>query len=127
MAKIDVKLDIRNFSMPPNSGWTNVTAANGAEYSYKYSGGSDGRGNATVSIPNQVIEVDLICDQRYHVDKVTLTDPDGDITESHTTRSVTFTDNDADKSYSVYYSITILDTSANTTFGCDPTIHNEDD
>ena len=79
------------------------------------------------ALPNQVIEVDLICDQRYHVDKVSLTDPDGDITESHTTRNVTFTDNDADKSYSVYYSITILDTSANTTFGCDPTIHNEDE
>ena len=127
MANIDVKLDIRNFSMPPKSGWTNVTAANGAGYSYRYSGGSDGKGNATVSIPNQVIDVQLICDQRYHVDEVQLTDPDHDITKSHTTRTVTFTDNDADKNYSVYYSITILDTSAQTTFGCDPTIHNRDD
>lgn len=125
MPDIIVSLDIRNNQFAPGPGWTTVTAANGQQYSYKYNGGSNGNGGVSVNTPNQKIIVNLTCDARYNVDHVTLTDPKGDVTETHTTRQVTFTDSDADKNYDIYYGITIKDTTADTTFPCDPQIHNE--
>ena len=126
MPPIDARLDIRNRAMPEGSGWANVTASNGQTYSYHYTGGSDGKGNVTVTQADQEIVIDLICDPRYHVDGVDLQDPKGDITPSHTTRRVTLTDSNADKNYDVYYAIDINDTSASCTFRCDPEIHNRE-
>ena len=124
---ITVSLDIRNNQYQPGPGWTTVQAANGNNYSFKYSGGSDGNGGANVSEANTVIQVNLVCDPRYHITSVSLTDPKGDVTENHTTRQATLTDSDADKNYDIYYGLNIQDTTANTTFQCDPQIHNEEE
>ena len=127
MATIRVSLDIRNNQYSPGQGWATVTAANGDQYSFKYSGGSNGNGGVSVTEPNTVIQVDLICDARYHISSVTLTDPKGDVSETHTTRQATLTDTDADKDYDIYYGLNIQDTVANTSFSCDPEIHNEEE
>jgi hypothetical protein len=126
MPNIMVSLDVRAPGIPPGTNWTSTTAQNGTVYSYKYSGGSDGNGNANIDTHGQQVIVNLACDARYHVTAVTLNDPDHNVTKSFTTRQVTLTDDDDNQNYDVYYSITITDTTANTSFTCDPTIHNDE-
>jgi hypothetical protein len=59
---VTVTLDIRN-SAQTEPGWTNVTSSNGAAYSYRYAGGSDGSGNVTERGRGNA-NCTLVCDPR---------------------------------------------------------------
>lgn len=126
--KVDVSLDCRNFASN-GGGYTNVTAANGATYSYKYTGGTDGAGNVTVKKGKKTdIKVTIHADARFKVDDTGVSnDPKGDIKKSHSGVTATFNDDAKDVESDIYYSVTVKDTTANTTFVADPRIDNVED
>lgn len=124
-----VSLDVRNYSSPPGSGWTSVQASNGQTYSYRYTGGTDGQGDADFPVGSglQQVQINLICDARYQIRSVTLTGTitrDFSVTGSSDPRSRTINDTDTDQG-SVQYCVLVLDTTANCTIPCDPQIRNQ--
>jgi len=123
-----VSLDVRNPQCPVLPGWTTVQASNGQQYSYLYSGGTDGRGDAEfqVGTGQQQVQINLVCDIRYQIQSVSVSgDARGDFSISGSdprSRTITDTDNDEE---TVEYSVTVLDTTANCTISCDPQIRNQ--
>jgi len=132
--KVSVSLDLENNAARPDSGYTTVTAADGASYCYKYSGGDDGNGNpddgnVTVKKGKKTeITVTVGSDPRYKVGGVFVNgDPDNDITAEFNGTTATLTDAATDLEDNIYYKIIVTDTSAQTYFECDPKIKNVQD
>lgn len=128
--KVSVGLDLRN-SASTDPSYTNVTAANGQVYCFKYSGGDDGNGNpdsGNVQVKQgkkTVVTVTVGSDPRYKVGGVFVNnDPDNDITVEFNGTTATLTDSATDLEDDIYYKVTVCDTVANTYFDCDPKIKN---
>ena len=129
MPNFNVGLDVRNSPSSGNDGYTSTTASNNAVYCYEYSGGTDGQGGVeeTLSEGAGTITVSVGGDPRYKITDVTFT---GDI-QNQLSRVVSpngytavITDTDTSTGDG-YYSVIIIDTTANFTFACDPTIKNK--
>lgn len=123
---VNVTLDCRNFASGANSGYTNVTGSNNRPYSYKYTGGTDGSGNVTVRKGQPIdVTVTIQADPRYDVNGTAVSnDPHNDISQSKNGKTATFADNARDVELDIYYSVKVIDTTANATFVADPKIDN---
>jgi hypothetical protein len=122
---VNVSLDCRNFRSN-TSDYTNVKGSNNKWYSYKYTGGTDSKGNVTVKkgTPTDIL-VTIHADARYDVNDTNVTnDPKGDISRSHAEKTATFSDNARDEETDIYYQVTVVDNVANATFLADPKIDN---
>lgn len=130
MTDLNVNLDVRNTASSTSDGYTNTTASNGAVYSYRYTGGSDGHGNSTEKVGGGVAKITVVLnsDPRYQISGVLFSGDAGpDLSTqpgANTTTSLIITDQDT-MAGSGYYKITVTDTTANCTFDCDPQITNE--
>lgn len=128
-----VTLDVRN-SASNGDGWTNVSAANGATYSYKYVGGNQnsndgkvvfgvGGGNAAVTL-----NFASTTDTRYQFGSNAVSfqnDPNGQLsTQGNAPRTRVINDSCSDNLDGTY-KVTVTDTTANTTIPCDPVIQNQ--
>jgi hypothetical protein len=124
-------LDVRN-SATNGGGWTNVQAANGATYSYLYTGGNQpgnngamifsiGGGNAAITLTFA-----STTDSRYEFQTVSfVNDPNQQLsTQGNAPRTRVINDKCTD-ALDGSYKVLVLDTTANTTIPCDPTIKNQ--
>lgn len=129
-----VTLDVRN-SSTNGDGWTNVQAANGAPYSYKYTGGnhSDNNGRILFGVSGGNAAVTLgfagSTDARYQFvgnNVVTFrNDPNGQLsTQGAATRTRVINDSCTGE-LDATYKVLVTDTTANTTVPCDPIIQNK--
>lgn len=130
-SNITVVLDVCNFHNN-GGGWTNIIAANGYPYSYKYSGGNDpdhsnanGHIRHTVSHGAATIEVQLQCDPRYVFNQTSFEGNNhgelGWVGTEPRRRTIT---NQCTQAITANYKIKIRDTTAGTTLDCDPAIRN---
>lgn len=127
-----VTLDVRDFATN-GDGWTNVTAANGATYSYKYTGGnrlanngsvefSRGGGNAAVTV-NFATTTDTR--YRFSGDCIAFTGDNANQLSTRGNAPRTRVINDTcTVQINAHYKVTVTDTTANTTIPCDPMIVN---
>lgn len=128
----NVSLDVRN-SSSNGGGWVNVNAANGAPYSYLYTGGNQGNnGNISYGVGNGNAAITLTfassTDARYSfVGSNAITfqgDPDGQLS-THGNASRTRVINDScSGELTGTYKVLVTDSTANTTIQCDPEIRN---
>ncbi len=123
---VNVSLDCRNFRTTNDDSYTNVKGSNNKWYSFKYTGGTDGKGNVTVHKGNPTdVVVTIHADARFDVNDTTVTnDPKGDVSQSKAQKSATFSDRATDEEEGIYYQVTVKDTTANATFVADPKIDN---
>ena len=122
-----VSLDVRNWNST-DPGWVGVTASNGAAYSFRYAGGSDGNGNIDETSRGQAdITVNLVCDSRYKVKDVHLKeDPKNQLSKQQVAdRSAVIRDKNDKEESNAYYSLEVEDTVAGCHFDCDPKISND--
>ena len=128
---ITVTLDIRGWPAQKGDGYTNTTTNDGQTYCYKYSGGTDGKGNVIEHLKSGVaqINVNSVADRRYHLIGTKLNDGNTQFSISiQSTWQAVITDigtvNEDD-----YFQLQFQDTIEghnNRTFWCDPTIKNKD-
>ncbi len=125
-ATVNVSLDCRNFKTTNDNTYTNIKGSNNQWYSFKYTGGTDNKGNVTVTKGNPTnVVVTIHADARFDVsDTAVSNDSKGDISKSKAQKSATFADNAADVERDIYYKVIVLDTVANATFEADPKIDN---
>lgn len=123
---VNISLDCRNFKTTNDKSYTNVKGSNKEWYSFRYTGGTDNKGNVTVIKGNPTdVVVTIHADSRYDVSATAVrNDPKGDISKSKSQKAATFADNAADEEHDIYYTVTVLDTVANATFDADPRIDN---
>jgi hypothetical protein len=128
-----VTLDVRN-SSSNGGGWVNVNAANGAPYSYLYTGGNQpaGDGSSYFSVGNGNAAITLnfasSTDTRYAfvgTDAITFqNDPNSQLsTHGNAARTRVINDSctgELDGSFKVR----VTDSTANTTIQCDPVVKN---
>lgn len=136
--KVSVGLNVRNIPAVAGDGYTSSTAADGTVYSYQYTGGDDGNGNAdngnvvvkqgkktkiTVTVSNTGAT-----DPGYKIGGVFVKgDPDDDITPTFNGTTAELVDSATDEEDNIYYKITVTDKTAKTYFDCDPKIQNVKD
>jgi hypothetical protein len=129
-----VTLDVRN-SSSNGDGWTNVQAANGAPYSYKYVGGnqSDNNGKVVFGISGGNAAVTLgfatSTDTRYQfVGSNAITfqnDPGGQLSTQGAAPRTRVINDTCTADLDATYKVLVTDTTANTTIPCDPIIQNK--
>ena len=128
MTTASVSLDVRDFASTPGDGYTNTTASNGATYSYKYSGGTDGNGGVVVVTGSGTltITVTIVADPRYLVSSVTFSNDLGDLSWAFGASAyiAVITDTDLDNE-NAEYSVIVSDHTAGCTMPCDPPIKNQ--
>jgi hypothetical protein len=128
MTTASVSLDVRNFAATQGDGYTNTTASDGATYSYKYSGGTDGNGGVEVITGTGTlsITVHVAADPRYVISDVTFSNDLGDLSWAFGENGyyAVITDTDLD-SENAYYSVLIRDGTAGCTMPCDPPVINK--
>lgn len=128
-----VTLDVRN-SASNGGGWINVNAANGAPYSYLYTGGNQPDNNGTTILGigggNAAITLGFASttDARYQFNGSAITfqnDPNSQLsTQGNANRTRVINDRcsaELDGSFKVV----VTDTTANTTIACDPAVKNQ--
>lgn len=123
---VNVSLDCRNFKTTNDDTYTNVKGSNNQWYSYKYTGGTDNKGNVTVhkGTPTDVV-VTINADARFDVSDTDVKhDSKGDISKSKTQKTATFADNARNEEHGIYYKVVVIDTVADATFDADPKIDN---
>ena len=128
-----VNLDVRN-SSSNGDGWTNVQAANGAAYSYKYVGGNqpDNNGKVVFGVSGGNAAVTLgfaaSADPRYQFvgsNVVTFqNDPDGQLSTQGAAPRTRVINDKCSAELDATYKVNVTDTTANTTIQCDPEIKN---
>jgi hypothetical protein len=127
MTTASVTLDVRDFAATSGDGYTNTIATNGATYSYKYSGGTDGNGGVEVvtGTGTLTVTVTVSADPRYVIREVTFTGNVGDLSWAFGASAyiAVITDTDLDNENG-YYSVLVADTTAGCTLPCDPPIKN---
>lgn len=124
---IAVSLDVRNPANGPAPGYSQTTASNNTVYYYKYTGGSDGNGNATVKVGagQAAIHVTVGSDPRYSITNITFNPPSTHFTwHAGGSAAVAVIVDPANVVESVKYTTTVTDSVANCTIPCDPMIHN---
>jgi hypothetical protein len=65
---ITVNLDIHAWASSPNDGYTNTACSDGTIYSYKWTGGTDGKGNVIEHLQSgnaTDINVESVADRRF--------------------------------------------------------------
>ena len=127
MTTASVTLDVRDFAATSGDGYTNTIASNGATYSYKYSGGTDGNGGVDVvtGTGTMTITVTIVADPRYLVSSVSFNNDLGDLSWAFGASAyiAVITDTDLDNK-NAYYSVIVSDHTAGCTMPCDPPIRN---
>ena len=127
MTTASVTLDVRDFAATSGDGYTNTIASNGATYSYKYSGGTDGNGGVDVvtGTGTMPITVTIVADPRYLVSSVSFNNDLGDLSWAFGASAyiAVITDTDLDNE-NAYYSVIVSDHTAGCTMPCDPPIRN---
>jgi hypothetical protein len=128
MTTASVTLDVRDFAATSGDGYTNTVASNGATYSYKYSGGTDGNGGVEVvtGTGTLTITVTISADPRYLVSSVSFNNDLGDLSWAFGASAyvAVITDTDLDNE-NAYYSVIVSDHTAGCTMPCDPPIINK--
>lgn len=128
-----VTLDVRN-SSTNGDGWTNVQAANGAPYSYKYVGGnqSDNNGKVVFGVGGGNAAVTLgfaaSTDARYQFVGNAVTfqnDPNGQLSTQGAASRTRVINDSCTGELDATYKVTVTDSTANTTIPCDPIIQNK--
>lgn len=124
-----ITLDVRNWASNGSDGYTSTTATDGKVYSYKWTGGTDGKGDVAESIAQGVaqINVQLRADSRYHI-------VGGAFGDGNTQFSFNRSDNYNGMITDVgsvkendYFKMQVTDsTRSNCTFWCDPRVGNQD-
>ena len=127
MTTASVTLDVRDFAATSGDGYTNTIASNGATYSYKYSGGTDGNGGVDVvtGTGTMTITVTIVADPRYLVSSVSFNNDLGDLSWALGASAyiAVITDTDLDNE-NAYYSVFVSVHTAGCTMPCDPPIRN---
>ncbi|GAA0856075.1 hypothetical protein [Aliiglaciecola litoralis] len=129
MPDFSVTLDVQKSASVVGSKYINVQATNGQEYSFRYTGGSDGDGGITEIIGSgpSNITVTVSGFPRYEVSDIQFDNNDhNDLSHrvSADKSSVVITDTDVDP-LNGYYKVLIKDTSApQALLWCDPPIKN---
>ena len=121
-------LDVRN-SASNGGGWTNVQAANGATYSYLYTGGNQPGNNGAVHFGvgggNAAITLNLTADARYQISSIGFqNDPNNQLSTHGNANNTRVINDSCSGELDGKYTVTVLDTTANTTVPCDPEIKN---
>lgn len=126
MPSPNVYLDVRNFQSN-GDGYTNVQASNGAWYSYKYTGGSDGHGNSqvTVGAGQAAIAVHLQSDSRYSITNISFNPAVSDFSWHGNSPTVAVINDTAVTVTTTKWTATVTDSTANCTVPCDPMIDNK--
>jgi hypothetical protein len=130
-----VTLDVRNFSTN-GDGWTNVNAANGQPYSYKYVGGnqSDNNGKVVFGVGGGNAAVTLgfasTTDSRYQFgsnpNPISFqNDPNGQLSAQGAAPRTRVINDSCAGNLDATYKVSVTDTTANTTIPCDPIIQNK--
>lgn len=126
-----VSLDVRNFASN-GDGWTNVNAANGQPYSYKYTGGdahsNNGKVTYNVGGGQAAITVNLIADPRYHFVGECITfvnDSTNQLSTAGNAPRMRIVNDKCTAALDGQYKAMVTDTTANTTIQCDPRIVND--
>lgn len=126
-----VSLDVRN-SSTSDDGWTNVTAANGQPYSYKYTGGDSSSNNGKVTFAvnggQAAITVNLVADARYQFVGACITfenDPNNQLSTAGNAPRTRVVNDTCTAALDGQYKALVTDTTANTTIQCDPRIVND--
>lgn len=126
-----VSLDVRNFSTS-GDGWTNVNAANGQPYSYKYTGGDSNSNNGQVTFMvnggQAAITVNLIADARYQFVGGCISfvnDPNNQLSTAGNAPRTRVVNGKCSAALNGQYKALVTDTTANTTIQCDPIVINE--
>lgn len=124
-------LDIRD-SASNGGGWTNVTASNGATYSYQYTGGNQQANNG--SILNAVggghaattLGFAKIADARYEFDHIAFTGDKAEqlSTEGNASKTRIIKD-ECTEPVDAQYHVLVRDTEADAILLCDPMIKNQ--
>ena len=122
-------LDVRNVASNGGDGYTNVQAANGATYSYRYTGGNQPGNNGSVQYGigggNAAITLHLTSDPRYQISSIGFqNDPNNQLSTHGNANTMRVINDSCSGPLDGKYTVTVLDTSANTTIPCDPTIKN---
>ncbi|MDB6164256.1 MAG: hypothetical protein JWL98_1688 [Xanthomonadaceae bacterium] len=125
-----VMLDVRN-SSTNGDGWSNVSGANGAPYSYKYVGGNQPANNGSVTYGigggNAAVTVGFVstADPRYQFSTITFqNDPTGQLSTHGNAPRTRVVNDSCSGVLDGSYKVTVTDTTANTTIPCDPGIKN---
>jgi hypothetical protein len=125
-----VSIDILRTAMP---GYVRTYGSNGHLYSYKFSGGNDRHGNASIKYgegPNIPIQLDLANTSGFMIGDVEFTDdPDGQLSRNIIAGGLKATIVDKNKdgvALDAYYSVKVIDNSASppAEVYCDPRIVN---
>jgi hypothetical protein len=128
-----VTLDVRN-SSSNGGGWVNVTAANGAPYSYLYTGGNQPGNNGSVFFGvgggNAAVTLGFASstDNRYQFvgDAVSFQNDTQSQLSTHGNAGRTRVINDScNAQLDGSFKVLVTDTTANTTIACDPVIKNQ--
>ena len=127
--KVTVGLDLRDHGNGPLPGYTETTASNGLAYYFKYSGGTDGKGNVIVKQGKPAkITVTAGTDPRYRVCGAWVqNDWECDTTGSWSGNQATIEDDAVNLETGMDYIVIIADTVTKTAFSCDPKISNVPD
>ncbi len=124
-----VTLDVRNFSSPANSGYTNINGSNGLPYSYQFTGGGDGSGDSTFTIGGGQAAITISIsqtDSRYDITGVnfngTGTAQFRNNASANGRTTVIIDSNNA--AANVEYTVVVTDSTAKCTVNCDPQVIN---
>ena len=121
-----VHLNVRNQPSNGNDGYTDTTASNNAIYSYKYTGGDNGRGDIseTVGLGSATIDVDVAGGPNYQITGITfVNDTYNQLSWSGGGGSAAVIDANTQVE-NASYCTSVTDTNANCSFNCDPMIDN---
>jgi hypothetical protein len=120
-----------NLMVQPGSqngnGWTNVSAANGQPYAFKYTGGENNNGGLKTKVGDgtATLNVNLSTDNRYSINDITFTGDTGNqLTRTLGTPTSTITDQNT-VAETADYCVVVTDSIGNTTISCDPMIKND--
>ena len=128
-----VNLDVRN-SSSNGDGWTNVQAANGAAYSYKYVGGNqpDNNGKVVYGVGggNAALTLGFVesADARYQFGNNAVSfqnDPAGQLSTHGNAPRTRVINDSCSGDLDATYKVNVTDSTANTTIPCDPVIQNK--
>jgi hypothetical protein len=128
---ININLDIRAWASSGSDGYTNTTTNDGKIYCYKWSGGTDGKGNVTEHLSSgaESITITSVADRRFEIIDSQMNEGNTQFTLTVTsTYQATITDIDnavEDDYFKLQFKNTIPGHN-NSTFWCDPRVKNDD-
>lgn len=114
-------------SSTSQTGYTATTGTDNNTYYYKYTGGSDENGNVTETVGNGQDIVVTLQNTGYTVSSAAVvsgTDPESQLSFSHTGTTVTVGDSASAAETDAEYTVTLQVDGTTTTFVCDPKVTN---